>query len=69
MFLTISIVTPTVNALWSFDSHINGENGIYHTAAVNGPTYVTGYTNQSNTAVESDGSSSQYVLMSSSFVD
>jgi len=56
-----------VNALWTFDGNTNDQYNIYNAVAFNGPTYVTGYTGQNDTALAFNDS--QYVMMSSSFVD
>jgi len=69
LFIATTIITPTVDALWSFDNNTNDQYGIYNAVPFNGPTYVTGYTGQSNTALDFDGSQTQYVSMSSSFVN
>jgi hypothetical protein len=69
LFIATSIITPTVNALWSFDGNTNDQYNTYNAVAVNGPSYVTGYTNQSDTALAFNGSLSQYVVMNAAFVN
>ena len=69
LFIATTIIIPTVNALWNFDGNTNDQYGTYNAVPANAPSFVTGYTGQSNTALAFDGSSSQYVIMSSTFVD
>lgn len=58
-----------MSAEWDFDGDTLDNYGTYNAAPYNGPTYVTGYTGQSNTALAFASSASQYVMMSSPFVD
>jgi hypothetical protein len=63
------MVIPAVDAIWNFDGNTNDLNLIYNGIAYNGPTFVTGYTGQSNTALAFDGNASQYVLITSPYMD
>lgn len=67
--IATTIILPGVNALWSFDGHTLDTYGRYDAVSQNGPTYVTGINGQSGTALAIDQSASQYVVISSSFVD
>lgn len=58
-----------MSAEWDFDGDTLDNYGTYNATAYNGPTYVTGYTGQSGTALAFDRNASQYVMMSSPFVD
>lgn len=68
LFIATTIIVPTVNTLWNFDGNTNDQYGTYNAVPFNPPSFVTGYTGQSSTALSFDGST-QYVLMSGTFVD
>jgi hypothetical protein len=68
-FIATTIVTPSVNALWNFDGNTNDQYSNYNAVPYNSPSYVTGYTGQSSTALAVNSSVSQYVLMNSPFID
>lgn len=67
--IATTITVPEVNALWTFDGDTLDTYRTYNAVPHNGPTYVMGITGQSGTALSFDRSASQYVVMSSSFVD
>ena len=69
LFIATTIVTPAVNALWTFDGNTNDQYNIYNAVPFNGPSYVMGYTGQNNTALSFDNASSQYVSISSPYVN
>ena len=55
--------------MWSFDGNTLDTYGIYSAVSYNGPTYVMGITGQNGTALAFNRSASQYIVITSSFVD
>ena len=69
LFLVNTTSTPVIiNATWNFNGDTTDQSNVYNGAAMNSPTYTTGYTNLTSTALSLIGSSSQYVQISEPFL-
>jgi len=69
LFLVNTTSTPVIiNATWNFNGDTTDQYNVYNGAAMNSPTYTTGYTNLTSTALSLIGSSSQYVQISEPFL-
>ncbi len=72
MFLATTTSTtplPIITAIWNFNNNTNDQYNIYNGIAVNAPTYATGYTNLTNTALKLNAPASQYVNISDPFLN
>jgi hypothetical protein len=67
--LYVATAIPIVTAFWDFDNNTNDQNNVYNGVPINAPSYVTGYTNLSSTALSLNGASSQYVSVASPFLN
>ncbi len=66
---TTTTALPIVTALWNFNSNTDDQYNNYNGVSVNTPAYVTGYSNLSNTALDFNGTSSEYVKIASPFLN
>lgn len=69
MFVANVTTSPTVVVLWNFDNNTNDQYNNYNGIAMNTPSYITGYTNLSNTALNFIGTTSQYVTIANPFLN
>jgi hypothetical protein len=60
---------PIITAIWNFDGNTDDQYNIYNGIAVNTPSYATGYTNLTGTALKLNAAASQYVNISNPFLN
>ncbi len=60
---------PIITAIWNFNGNTDDQYNIYNGIAVNTPSYATGYTNLTGTALSFNAAASQYVNISNPFLN